>query len=154
MSSWNRICCAVDFAEPSRLALVEAADAAKRSNAELTLVHAYIPPYASLVASDMLPPGGASVMDQVRSDLSAQLDGLRAEAERIAGAPVRAKLLEGDPGSEVPRFLRETGQELLVVATHGRTGLKRLMLGSVAEKLVREAPCSVLVVRPRGAPGS
>ena len=148
MSSWNRICCAVDFAEPSRLALVEAADAAKRSGGELTVVHAFSPPYAALAAMDAIPPAGASVIEELRANLAGQLEALRAEAERITGAPVRARLLEGDPGHEVPRFARETGQELLVVATHGRKGFKRMMLGSVAERIVREAPCSVLVVRP------
>lgn len=151
MSSWNRICCAMDFAEPSRLALVEAADAAKRSGGELTIVHAWVPPYAALGAMSEVPAGGASLIEEVRSDLSGQLEAARNEAERITGTPVSARLLEGEPGGEVPRFARETGQDLIVVATHGRTGLKRLMLGSVAEKIVREAPCSVLVVRATGS---
>lgn len=55
--------------------------------------------------------------------------------------------LEGDPATEIVRFAREGGFELIVMGTHGRTGVERQLLGSVAEKVLRDAPCSVLVVK-------
>ncbi len=67
--------------------------------------------------------------------------------------PVQHIYLEGDPASEVVRLARDAGMDLIVMGTHGRTGLDRLLLGSVAEKVMRDAPCSVLVVKlPRGIP--
>jgi nucleotide-binding universal stress UspA family protein len=69
------------------------------------------------------------------------------------GIPVRHVFLHGDPASEIVRYARETGMDLIVMGTHGRTGLERLLMGSVAEKVMRDAPCSVLVVKlPKGIP--
>jgi nucleotide-binding universal stress UspA family protein len=56
-------------------------------------------------------------------------------------------VLLGDPAAELARFVAEEGCDLLVVGTHGRTGLSRLLLGSVAERVLRHAPVPVLVVR-------
>ena len=59
--------------------------------------------------------------------------------------------LEGDPAEEILRYAADAGTDLIVLGTHGRTGLERLLMGSVAEKVMRDAPCSVLVVKlPRG----
>src|SRR5262249_7953655 len=55
--------------------------------------------------------------------------------------------VEGDPGREILRAARETGADLIVMGTHGRTGLTRLLTGSVAEKVLRKAPCPVLTVK-------
>jgi nucleotide-binding universal stress UspA family protein len=60
-------------------------------------------------------------------------------------------LLEGDPAREIVRFGRESGMDLIVMGTHGRTGKERLLMGSVAEKVLRGAACSVLVVKLPGA---
>jgi nucleotide-binding universal stress UspA family protein len=64
--------------------------------------------------------------------------------------------LEGDPATEIIRYAADAGIDVIVIGTHGRTGSDRPVMGSVAEKVMREAPCSVLVVKlPRGvaAPG-
>ena len=59
--------------------------------------------------------------------------------------------LEGDPATEIARFAADANIDLIVMGTHGRTGLERMLLGSVAEQTLRSAPCSVLVVKlPRG----
>ncbi len=71
----------------------------------------------------------------------------RAEATRASGRPVHSTVLGGNPASEIVGYVRERGFDLLVLATHGRTGLARFVLGSVAERVVREATCPVLVVR-------
>ncbi len=68
-----------------------------------------------------------------------------------ARIPVHHVLLEGDPASEIVRYAEEQVVDLIVMGTHGRSGLERLLMGSVAEKVMREAPCSVLVVKlPKG----
>jgi nucleotide-binding universal stress UspA family protein len=71
---------------------------------------------------------------------------LRSSMERF-GASGEARVVEGPPVAAVLHAVEELNPELLVVGTHGRTGLQRLALGSVAERLVSHAPCSVLVVR-------
>ncbi len=67
--------------------------------------------------------------------------------------PVRHVFLEGDPAEEIVQYAAKAGMDLIVMGTHGRTGLERLLMGSVAEKVMREASCSVLVVKlPRAQP--
>ena len=77
------------------------------------------------------------------------LEQVRPSNPRIA---VQHVLLEGDPATEIARYSADAGIDAIVIGTHGRTGEERLRLGSVAEKVMREAPCSVLVVKlPRGS---
>ena len=65
--------------------------------------------------------------------------------------PVHHAFLEGDPASQIVRYAADAGIDLIVMGTHGRTGLERQLMGSVAEKVMRDAPCSVLVVKlPKG----
>lgn len=73
-----------------------------------------------------------------------QLEQIRPVNEDIV---VRHVLLEGDPATEIVEYAREAGTDVIVMGTHGRTGLERLLMGSVAEKVMREAPCSVLVAK-------
>src|SRR5204863_6825990 len=81
---------------------------------------------------------------------SEQLSQIRPVDARIA---VNHLLLGGDPPTEIVNYARDAGIDLIVIGTHGRTGVERLLMGSVAEKVLREAPCSVLVVKlPRGVP--
>ncbi len=145
MNGWNKICCAIDFSETSRLALEEAAELAGRFAAELTLVHVHVPP--SHAAADVLT-GVPDVARQEAHDLERLVSGWRTDAERLAGRPVRVAVLSGEPADEIVKFARENALDLVVVATHGRRGLRRLVLGSVAERVVRTAPCPVLAVRP------
>jgi len=72
---------------------------------------------------------------------------------RRAGHRADAVILEGHPAAAILEFVRRAGTDLLVLGTHGRTGLTRLMLGSIARTLVTHAPCSILVVRPQPAGG-
>ena len=64
-------------------------------------------------------------------------------------ASARIELRAGQPAEAIVEFARVMQAELLVIATQGRTGLARVMMGSVAEQVVRQAPCAVLVVRPK-----
>jgi nucleotide-binding universal stress UspA family protein len=144
MTPWKRICCAVDLAEPSRIALLKAAELAARFEGELVLVHVH--PYPPVLPTDLLvstPELRSAEVAAVESTLARWRD----EAERVSGRPVRTALLAGDPATEIVGFARERGFDVLVLATHGRTGLGRLVLGSVAEKVARAAPCTVVVAR-------
>lgn len=148
MAAWNEILCAVDFSEPSRVAMLDACAITKRSGGRLTLLNVFEPPAAALAATDMIAPAGPKLVEMVTQELERKLEGWRAEAERLVEGKVATKILPGEPAAEVVRFAREGAFDLVVVATHGRHGVKRLLLGSVAERIAREAPCSVLVARP------
>lgn len=144
MLAWRKIGCGTDFSEPSRLAMLKAAELARRLDAELELVHVYTPPAPT--GPDMLvtPEGvGSMTFEELDSTMAKWRD----EAERLVGRPVRSTVVPGDPASEIARYARERPFDAVVVGTHGRRGLQRLVIGSVAERVVREAPCTVVVVR-------
>lgn len=147
MTEWKKICCAVDFNDPSRMALRHAADLARRFEAELTLVH--------VVAHTAPPVDAALVTSSTRADAQLKheeetLARWRTDAEERARRPVRSWLLTGDPAAEILRHAREARCDLVVVGTHGRTGIHRLVLGSVAERVARQSPCAVLVLHNHG----
>jgi nucleotide-binding universal stress UspA family protein len=148
MAEWSRICCAIDFSDSSRVAMQEAAVLARRLESWLTLVHVYVAPAPAVPDTMLSPP---EFFERLSREAEETLERWRAEAEGIAGRPVRSAMPEGNASAELLRFASEGGYDLIVMATHGRTGFRRLVLGSVAERVVREANCSVLVVR-RPAP--
>jgi nucleotide-binding universal stress UspA family protein len=142
MVACDRICCAIDFSEPSLLALVEAAELARWLGVELTILHVHAVP------DDVVRPlPSAFAMASV--DLHRDLAVWRAEAERRAGVPVHVELVAGDPAEEILRYAREDRVGFLVLGARGRSAPGRRRLGSVAARVAREARCPVLVVRPR-----
>lgn len=147
MSRWNKICCPVDFSGTSRAALEEAADVVQRDQSELTLVHVLESPSVGAEVALSAP----RLAETMTAEAEGQLEKWRAEAERISRRPVRATVIrQGLAAKEICRLAAEGGFDLIVMGTHGRTGLRHLVLGSVAERVVREAHCPVLVVRPPG----
>jgi nucleotide-binding universal stress UspA family protein len=147
MIDWKRICCAVDFEAPSRVAMERAAELAMRFEAELTLVHVLVQPPPA--ASDVLVSSrGVTAAENEQNEEKLPL--WRADAERRAGRAVHSRLLSGDPAAEIVRHAREERFDLVVVGTHGRTGIPHLVLGSVAERVARQCACPVLVVRDHG----
>lgn len=145
MPGWKRILCAIDFSEQARHALLEAAEQARRSDADLELLHVHAPPVTD---GEVFPPQD-DVPETGLVELERTVATWRTEAEALARKPVRAAVLPGDAAVEIARMAAEHRVDLVVLGTHGRKGLARLVLGSVAERVVREAPCDVLVVRRR-----
>jgi nucleotide-binding universal stress UspA family protein len=96
---------------------------------------------ASLTFLYVLPPNETAAD---RRRWTEQLEQMRPGNPRIA---VNHVLVEGDPAAEITRYAADARIDLIVIGTHGRTGEERLRMGSVAEKVVREAPCSVMVVK-------
>jgi nucleotide-binding universal stress UspA family protein len=146
--AWKRICCPIDFSEPSRLALQAAVDLCGVFGAELTLFHSYqLPGYT-------LPEGSVVASPKMLQELADQAEAHLAEwktiAEGMGAKNVRTAKGVGEPALEVVEFAREAGIDLLVVGTHGRTGLRHAILGSTAERVVRRAGCPVLTVHPEG----
>jgi nucleotide-binding universal stress UspA family protein len=146
MSGWKKILCAVDASAPSSVALDEAVELATQLGASLTVVHVHRP-IPSLPALVLASPRGASIGAAGAGSSDEVLEGWRLEAERRLGAPVETRVLRGDPAGEIDRIAREERFDLLVVGSHEGAGLGRLVLGSVADRVTREAPCPVLVAR-------
>jgi nucleotide-binding universal stress UspA family protein len=147
MDLWKKVCCPVDLSEGSRPALGQAAAIARACRGELLLLHVTSGAGRSSPEALLAPPPRAAAATGTDA---ARLEHWEAEAERLAPGIVTTVELGGVPAGEIVRFAREFGCDLLVLGTHGRTGLGHLILGSVAEAVIRAAPCPVLVVRPVG----
>jgi len=144
MAEIKRILCPIDFSETSEHALRYAIDLASRLGADVRMVHAYqLPTYA-------LPDGALlarpDFVAELTTELQKQMDEL---THRYSGHGVdlEGKVVEGLAFSEVNRVAKEEKADLIVMGTHGRTGMKHLLLGSVAERVVRTAEIPVLTVR-------
>src|SRR6516225_10299491 len=124
----RRILVPMDWSEPSRLALQFAASLAGDYDAQLVVLYV-----VALPALMYGPPP------------ETYLDHLREELRRInPGDPkvcLQSLLVEGNPATAIVRAARENHCDLIVMGTHGRTGLTRLLMGSVAEEVTRKAPC-------------
>jgi nucleotide-binding universal stress UspA family protein len=143
MEAPQRICCAVDGSEPSRAALDGAILLASRYRAELHLVHVHEREGSG--AYPFAPPPSPR-----RRSAPWDLSAWESEARAAAPGRVRAFVRAGDPAAEILAHAAEHDCDLVVLGTHGRTGLRRIFSGSVAEAVWRRAACPVLVVkRPR-----
>lgn len=146
MTRFRRILHPTDFSTASRRALKMAVDLARANRAELTIAHVLAPPVTP-IGEGYIPPGTYALLDAAgRRTATAQLRRLQARA-RAAGLRTRVLLLDGIAHEQIVR--RAKRSDLVVIGTHGRTGLPRLFLGSVAARVVALAPCPVLTVRGR-----
>ncbi|MFI5373604.1 MAG: universal stress protein [Candidatus Rokuibacteriota bacterium] len=143
----RRILHATDFSRASTPALKGAISMAKANRARLTVVHVMAPPSLALPGEGYVSPAlYESLESSARAAAQKRLSAVLARA-RAAGVRARGLLLEGVPHELIARAARKA--DLLVIGTHGRSGLARLFLGSVASRLVTLAPCPVLTVRGR-----
>ena len=139
----HKILCPLDFSAGSQQALHLAIRLAQERRAELELMHVWYVPSTGL--GDFPFPRG--IAERILTDARKSLDASAAEA-RTAGLEVTSRLLQGVPGwTIIDAVNKDPAIDLLVIGTHGRTGLKRALVGSVAEYIVRHAPCPVLVAR-------
>jgi universal stress protein A len=138
MSIFNRILCPIDFDGNSLDALRLARRIAEQDRATLYLLHV-VPLQDPLVMS-------APAITQ-RDEKYARTELQKVSNAELAGVDRQVLLRFGHPAEEIVAAATETKADLLVMATHGRTGVSHFILGSVAEKVVRESPCPVLTVR-------
>lgn len=147
MKPFGRILVPVDFSAHSAEAIRCAADLSPRYDAPVTLVHVFQPVEYALPEGYVL--FATSQLASMMAEFEKQLDAAKADAEAAGALRVETKLLQGMVSSEIVTFAEGSGHDLIVMGTHGRTGLRRALLGSVAEQVVRRAPCPVLTVRVR-----
>ncbi|HEY7114681.1 MAG TPA: universal stress protein [Thermoanaerobaculia bacterium] len=146
MENIRRILLATDFSPASRGAFEQALAFCRRSGAELVLAHVYRMP-GTLPADMALTPDTA---EQIDAKLAAVAESrLRALLEEARRQEIRGRilLLSGAPGEAIVEAARKAGADMLILGTHGRTGVARLLLGSVASKVIATASCPVLTVR-------
>jgi universal stress protein A len=145
MPEWNKICCALDLTDSSSVVVREAATLVRQLHGDLTLLHVY---EAHAPSPEIL----LEKYEHAALEIEPKMAGHQREAERIVGRPVQTVILtHGPPAPEIVRFARDGSFDLVVTGTRADKGLARVMLGSVAERVVREAPCPVLVVRQVGS---
>jgi universal stress protein A len=143
---------ATDFSPASAPALEAAAAQARASGGKLTLIHVYDP-------SPMVPPAAIpaprkmeeSIAQEIGAKVQAELDRLRGEKLADIANVEAVSVRHANAAFAICDHAEKNGVDLIVVGTHGRTGLSHLLIGSVAERVVRHARCPVLTVpAPRG----
>lgn len=145
----TNILVATDFSADSERALETALALVARDSGRVTLLHVcQMPPYAAPDLGMYVP--SPELMSDIISDARRQLEELRTRFGH-EGTPIDIEWVVGTPADEIVRFAGEHGCDLIVVGSHGRRGLRRFVLGSVAEKVVRTATTPVLTVHAHEA---
>ena len=136
---------ATDFSSASRPAFRAAVALARRDGRPLRVVHAHVPPSPFVVGT---PPASWLVLERrARRAARHSLARLIEEARR-GGARTSGEIVDGPPAEGIVRAARRIRAGVIVIGTHGRTGMRRLFMGSVAGRVLRLARCPVLSLRP------
>jgi universal stress protein A len=142
----RRILAPTDFSELSKQGFKSAFELAEVFGAQLLLLHVVDPPpypVEGIVPSHL----GATLLDDLERQASNELAQMLSETQG-SKVDVARRVVVGIPYRKIVEVADEEKSDLVVMTTHGRTGLSHLVMGSVAEKVVRTAPCPVLTIRP------
>jgi nucleotide-binding universal stress UspA family protein len=147
----DKILVPTDFSPSSEPALELAVELARGTGASITLVHVYNPtPYE---VPEGMPISAIVNVDGVIAEFRKLLDAAKLRAEKAGAARVDTQLAQGTAYVEIVRIAEQQGFGIIVMGTHGRTGFAHMLLGSVAEKVVRRASCPVVTVPQRDRAG-
>ncbi|HSR12762.1 MAG TPA: universal stress protein, partial [Thermodesulfobacteriota bacterium] len=148
MTTYRNILFCTDFSENARYAAPFAVDLARKYSAELHLLHVYQEPgdVAEFEISSNLKMDWIRVARLLGTEMEKKLS---AACEEITGelGSCRPNLLRGKPHLEILRYAKEKSIDLIVMGSHGLTGLEHVLFGSTTERVLRESPCHVLVIR-------
>lgn len=141
--SFSKIVVGTDFSDASDLALDYALALAKEQKADVFIVHTYGIPAYNLPSGFVLPSPevAANLSNVAQQALDRSLEHAKTKWERCS-----AILRDGDPRDEIAKIATEVGAGLIVIGTHGRSGWRRWVMGSVADRIVRTSHLPVLVV--------
>jgi nucleotide-binding universal stress UspA family protein len=144
---FRHILAPTDFSEYSKQAVASALELAKKFGAKLSILHVVeLPPYP---VEGYVPPSVTSTfLEDLERQASQDLAQVTPEAES-AGIEVARLVTVGSPYRKIIDMAEAEQVDLIVMATAGRTGFSRLVMGSIAERVVRTASCPVLTIRPR-----
>jgi nucleotide-binding universal stress UspA family protein len=148
MSAFKKILVPVDFSDGSAAAVQHAVTLAKNLQAEVDIVHAFdvptfIPPHVVVMMGEVDAP----LSEHAERHAKEQLEEFIHKMNIPEGVKWSSRVLLGPPAVTVLEAAEQGKHDLIVMGTHGRTGLPRLVMGSVAEKIVRNSSCPVLTVR-------
>ena len=145
MITLKKILVPADFSEPSESALKYARAFAEQFGSAIHLLHVMEDPFLYAPTSEgyLVPP---HMLEEMSAAATERLNSLVSPADREK-FQVKLALKHGSPFVEIVRYAREQDIDLIVMGTHGRGPIAHMLLGSVAEKVVRKAPCPVLTVR-------
>lgn len=139
LNNFKKVLCPVQFDQNSLAALTVAKEIAQSNQAKLVVLNV-VSPHA-----DPTRMGGAAMA--AHDEKLAEQEIARLNREMLAGVDHETVLTIGNPAEEIIKAEHDYGADLVVMATHGRTGVAHLVLGSVAERVVRESVCPVLSIR-------
>lgn len=145
MSTFTKILCPVDFSEASSAIAQTARELATKFNAEILAV--YVAP--SMIQYEIFDLPAAS-LPQLVGDIVSGAEKTMTEflEKHFAGLKANGKVVSGDAAESIVNLAQSEKADLIVMATHGRQGLNRLLFGSVAEKVVKTSPIPVMTIRP------
>ncbi len=152
MTTFHRILVPTDFSNCSQSACDMALKIATKFGSSIELLHVEEPPsWQGFVIPELvvsLPNESSTSLNEfVQTRTRRALEHLVENLQRTGAIPVRHRMEAGEPGSVIIRVAAEEHFDLIVMGTHGRKGFERLVMGSVAERVVRQAACPVLTVR-------
>lgn len=152
MLLFKKILCPTDFSEPSYKALKAANDLAKEFSSELILLHV-VSPLQAFPTAPGFAPGQPAASGYIPTQVSAEVENHATESlkltlrEKISGeVKAKSELLYGNPAEEIAKYAEESNVSVIVMGTHGFTGWRHLLLGSVTEKVVRLSTCPVITI--------
>lgn len=143
---FRRMLVPTDFSPPSERAWELARRLARAVCAEIVLLHVYVPPPPPFVDVGVPAPAVIDIYAETRKWVEDQLTRW-AETATGEGLTVKTVLRDGSAHREIIATAQDENADLIAIGTHGYSGVERLLLGSVAEKVIRLAPCPVLAIR-------
>ncbi len=144
---FKKILCPVDFSEFTKDVVAYAADISRQYGAELHVLHVipnltYFTPYESFLTPENLVAMEKNIQDEVDRDFKEVLSAVDIDVRKVVRTGVAFV--------EIIDYAKTEGIDLIVMGTHGRSGIEHILIGNVAEKVVRKSPCPVMTIRPRG----
>jgi len=152
MRSISKILVPVDFSPHSAAAVAHATILAQRYGSTVVLLHVFQP--LSYALPDPQHATDHDSLASARTELALQLAQTEHDARAAGARHVEATLVQGFIVPEILRMARELGVDLIVMGAHGRSGVHRLLIGSVAENLMRRSPCPVLSIMAEATPAN
>ena len=149
MPSIKKILCAVDLSEHSKMVAEYAITLAKALDAEITVL--YTAPSLSQYVGFHVPPSSIeNFVGEIVTGAEQSMEEFIAEAFTDPSVKAEGKILSGYAAQEIVGFATNNDMDIIVMGTHGRTGIDRMLFGSVAEKVVKTATMPVMTIRPKG----
>jgi nucleotide-binding universal stress UspA family protein len=143
----KKIILSTDFSEASYHAMEYAVYMSKKFGAELDIVHVV---FDETYLMTMYIPQGTlqGVLGELETGAQQHIDEFLKNCPPLDGVKYKTKLLKGTPHNEIIKYAEESGADMIVIGTHGRTGIEHVLFGSTAEKIISRASCPVVTVRP------